>query len=192
MHEAIDSLKISLWSAETAAAHAALGEAYRQAKDPDAARAEAGRALALDPASAEAEAACSMAATSKPCTTGRRAKITLVVAQQIQDDGFHEIQLNGKQLVFLFMAATVVSVVIFLCGVLVGRGVQAERSASLENTTGQRASAERHRRSRRRRRRRPQPGRIRRRRRRRRASDELSYFNRLREVERRARTAEAG
>jgi DedD protein len=50
------------------------------------------------------------------------------VAQQIQDDGFHEIQLNGKQLVFLFMAATVVSVVIFLCGVLVGRGVRAERS----------------------------------------------------------------
>jgi len=44
-----------------------------------------------------------------------------------QDDGFHEIQLNGKQLVFLFMAATVVSVVIFLCGVLVGRGVRAER-----------------------------------------------------------------
>jgi cell division septation protein DedD len=34
------------------------------------------------------------------------------------------IQLNGKQLVFLFMAATVVSVVIFLCGVLVGRGVR--------------------------------------------------------------------
>jgi DedD protein len=45
------------------------------------------------------------------------------VAHQTQDDGFHEIQLNGKQLVFLFMAATVVSVVIFLCGVLVGRGV---------------------------------------------------------------------
>ncbi len=48
---------------------------------------------------------------------------------QLQDDGFHEIQLNGKQLVFLFMAATVVSVVIFLCGVLVGRGVRAERGA---------------------------------------------------------------
>ena len=45
------------------------------------------------------------------------------------DDAFHEIQLNGKQLVFLFMAATVVSVVIFLCGVLVGRGVRAERGA---------------------------------------------------------------
>jgi len=48
------------------------------------------------------------------------------VAQHIQDEGFHEIQLNGKQLVFLFMAVTVVSVVIFLCGVLVGRGVKAQ------------------------------------------------------------------
>lgn len=45
-----------------------------------------------------------------------------------RDDGFHEIQLNGKQLVFVFMAATVVSVVIFLCGVLVGRGVRVERA----------------------------------------------------------------
>lgn len=43
------------------------------------------------------------------------------------DDGFHEIQLNGKQLVFLFMTATVVAVVIFLCGVMVGRGVPAQR-----------------------------------------------------------------
>jgi cell division protein FtsN len=42
----------------------------------------------------------------------------------MSDEGFHEIQLNGKQLVFLFMAATVVSVVIFLCGVLVGRGIR--------------------------------------------------------------------
>jgi DedD protein len=40
------------------------------------------------------------------------------------DEGVREIQLSGKQLVFLFMAVTVVSVVIFLCGVLVGRGVQ--------------------------------------------------------------------
>jgi cell division septation protein DedD len=45
----------------------------------------------------------------------------------MQDEGFHEIQLNGKQLVFLFMAGTVVAVVIFLCGVMVGRGVP-ERS----------------------------------------------------------------
>lgn len=41
------------------------------------------------------------------------------------DETVREIQLSGKQLVFLFMAVTVVSVVIFLCGVLVGRGVQA-------------------------------------------------------------------
>ncbi len=45
----------------------------------------------------------------------------------MSDDGFHEIQLSGKQLVFLFMATTVVSVVIFLCGVLVGRGVRADQ-----------------------------------------------------------------
>src|SRR3954451_13826011 len=49
------------------------------------------------------------------------------LASHTPDDGFHEIQLNGKQLVFLFMAATVVSVVIFLCGVMVGRGVRADR-----------------------------------------------------------------
>ncbi len=54
---------------------------------------------------------------------------------QGHDDGFHEIQLNGKQLVFLFMAATVVSVVIFLCGVLVGRGVRAERSVADETSS---------------------------------------------------------
>jgi cell division septation protein DedD len=57
------------------------------------------------------------------------------LASQIPDDGFHEIQLNGKQLVFLFMAATVVSVVIFLSGVLVGRGVRAERAASVADAT---------------------------------------------------------
>lgn len=49
------------------------------------------------------------------------------MAGATHDDGFHEIQLNGKQLVFLFMAVTVVSVVIFLCGVLVGRGVRLDR-----------------------------------------------------------------
>src|SRR3954447_24411903 len=52
------------------------------------------------------------------------------MASVTHDDGFHEIQLNGKQLVFLFMAVTVVSVVVFLCGVLVGRGVRAERGAT--------------------------------------------------------------
>ncbi len=50
----------------------------------------------------------------------------------MSDEGFHEIQLNGKQLVFLFMAATVVSVVIFLCGVMVGRGVRAQQVAAAD------------------------------------------------------------
>ena len=50
----------------------------------------------------------------------------------MSDEGFHEIQLNGKQLVFLFMAATVVAVVIFLCGVMVGRGVPTRAAAPID------------------------------------------------------------
>ncbi len=46
------------------------------------------------------------------------------------DEGFHEIQLNGTLLVFLFMAAAVVAVVVFLSGGMVGRGVRAEKSAA--------------------------------------------------------------
>jgi len=57
------------------------------------------------------------------------------VAQVTEDDGFHEIQLNGKQLVFLFMAATLVSVVIFLLVVFVGRGVRTDRGVAAEATT---------------------------------------------------------
>jgi tetratricopeptide (TPR) repeat protein len=52
--DAIGAFKIAVWSAETAEARAALGEAYRQARDLVAARAEADRALVLDPASADA------------------------------------------------------------------------------------------------------------------------------------------
>lgn len=52
------------------------------------------------------------------------------MASTTSDDGFHEIQLNGKQLVFLFMAVTVVSVVIFLCGVLVGRSARTDAAAT--------------------------------------------------------------
>jgi tetratricopeptide (TPR) repeat protein len=56
VQEAIAAFKIALWRAETADVHVALGEAYRQARNPDAARTEAERALALDPASADAKA----------------------------------------------------------------------------------------------------------------------------------------
>jgi tetratricopeptide (TPR) repeat protein len=55
VHAAIDALKISLWSEETAEAHVALGDAYLQAKDPARARAEAEHAIALDPASVDAK-----------------------------------------------------------------------------------------------------------------------------------------
>lgn len=60
----------------------------------------------------------------------------------MSDEGFHEIQLNGKQLVFLFMAATVVSVVIFLCGVMVGRGVKAQQNPVEAAELGTSASEE--------------------------------------------------
>jgi cell division protein FtsN len=43
----------------------------------------------------------------------------------MSEEGFREFQLNGKQLVFMFMAVTASAVVIFLCGVMVGRGVRA-------------------------------------------------------------------
>jgi cell division septation protein DedD len=46
------------------------------------------------------------------------------------DQGVREIQLNGKQLVFMFMTATVAAVVIFLCGVMVGRGVNTTRASA--------------------------------------------------------------
>ena len=55
VREACDAFKIALWSAETAEAHAALGEAYRQVNNLTAAREEGQRALALDPALAEAK-----------------------------------------------------------------------------------------------------------------------------------------
>lgn len=43
------------------------------------------------------------------------------------EEGFREIQLSGKQLVFYCMAALVLIVVVFLMGVQVGRGVLAQR-----------------------------------------------------------------
>jgi tetratricopeptide (TPR) repeat protein len=52
--DAIDALKISLWSAETAEAHAVLAAAYAGERETALARAEAERALAIDPAATEA------------------------------------------------------------------------------------------------------------------------------------------
>jgi tetratricopeptide (TPR) repeat protein/TolB-like protein len=52
--EAVEALKISLWSEETVAAHVSLAEAFLQVQDQAAARLEVDRALALDPKSAAA------------------------------------------------------------------------------------------------------------------------------------------
>ena len=57
--EAIDALKISIWSAETADAHALLGEAYFEAKELDSARREAERALRPRPATRRRPVGCS-------------------------------------------------------------------------------------------------------------------------------------
>ena len=53
----------------------------------------------------------------------------------MSDQGVREIQLNGKQLVFMFMTATVAAVVIFLCGVMVGRGVNTTRVSTAAAAT---------------------------------------------------------
>jgi tetratricopeptide (TPR) repeat protein len=52
--DAVEALKIALWSEETVAAHLALAEALLQMQDQAAARTEVDRALAMDPKSAEA------------------------------------------------------------------------------------------------------------------------------------------
>lgn len=52
--EAVDALKIALWSEETVAAHVALAEAFLQVEDQVSARAEIDRALAMDPKSPDA------------------------------------------------------------------------------------------------------------------------------------------
>lgn len=63
----------------------------------------------------------------------------------MSDQGVREIQLSGKQLVFLFMAAVVFTVVVFLLGVSVGRGVR-DRTGGvtpvMASTSGTTKSAE--------------------------------------------------
>jgi len=54
------------------------------------------------------------------------------LSHETAEDGFHEIQLSGKQLVFLFIVTTSVVVGVFLFGVLVGRGA---REPKVEDAT---------------------------------------------------------
>ena len=53
--DAVDALKISIWSRDSAAARIALAEAYLRQQNPSAARTELESALALEPESAEAK-----------------------------------------------------------------------------------------------------------------------------------------
>jgi Flp pilus assembly protein TadD len=55
LREAIDALKVSIWSQDTAPARVALAEAYLEAHDATAALAEVHRALVLDPGSLHAQ-----------------------------------------------------------------------------------------------------------------------------------------
>jgi DedD protein len=50
----------------------------------------------------------------------------------MQDQDFHEIQLSGKQLLFGFISAVVLLVVIFLLGVSVGRGVRTDEAGAAQ------------------------------------------------------------
>lgn len=52
--EAVEALKIAIWSEETVPAHIALAEAFLQVQDTASARSEIDRALALDPKSTDA------------------------------------------------------------------------------------------------------------------------------------------
>jgi tetratricopeptide (TPR) repeat protein len=54
-HDALDALKISIWTADSATARAALADAYLQTGNTKQARIEAEHALKMDPASADAK-----------------------------------------------------------------------------------------------------------------------------------------
>lgn len=56
LQEAVDALKIAIWSAETAATHVALGDVLLRLRDLDGAGRAADRALALEPGNTEATA----------------------------------------------------------------------------------------------------------------------------------------
>jgi DedD protein len=60
----------------------------------------------------------------------------------MSDPGVREIQLTGKQLVFLFMASLVLAVAIFLLGISVGRGVGSAAPAAAEAAAAPGATAD--------------------------------------------------
>ncbi|MGE0042953.1 MAG: tetratricopeptide repeat protein [Vicinamibacterales bacterium] len=73
--EAVQALKIAIWSEETSEAQVVLAEAYLQVQEPAAALAAVDRALELDPSSVEAQALRSRIGPRPPPGGGERAKI---------------------------------------------------------------------------------------------------------------------
>src|SRR5690606_39749425 len=67
-----------------------------------------------------------------PASEGRRLRAT--IGASMAEPQFREIQLSGKQLVFLFMTAVVLAVAVFLLGVSVGRGTRTPGDAVVEQT----------------------------------------------------------
>ena len=70
--DAIDALKISIWSEDSAAARIALAEAYLALRNTAAARTELQRALALDPSSSEARRLLDTSSHRPRCPADRR------------------------------------------------------------------------------------------------------------------------
>jgi Tfp pilus assembly protein PilF len=85
--EAIDTLKISVWSRDTPAARLALAEAYVAARDYAAARTEVQAALAADPGNAAARgAACEPpAAVGGSVRAQKRARMSATNPCQMKD-----------------------------------------------------------------------------------------------------------
>ncbi len=49
------------------------------------------------------------------------------------DSGYYEVQLNNKQLIAFFVGTLAIAVVVFLCGVMIGRGVRDATLAASQN-----------------------------------------------------------
>ena len=49
------------------------------------------------------------------------------------DSGYYEVQLNNKQLIAIFVGTLAIAVVVFLCGVMIGRGVRDATLAASQN-----------------------------------------------------------
>ena len=104
--EADPAFKIALWSEETVGDHVLLAEAYLPATEcPGSQRRDRSRARARPDVGRGSEADVLKLGHGRRCLRSASDPARLMpMTTSTHDEGFHEIQLNGKQLVFLFMA----------------------------------------------------------------------------------------